>query len=305
MRYLEERDLRSMRELVSVVITTYERTVTLKRAIESVLNQTYDNIEIIVVDDNKRSMIREKVKEIVYSFERKNIRLICNIQNLGGALSRNVGIEAAKGEYIAFLDDDDEYVSEKLEKQIYCFSNSKIENLALVYCYCKEIGKNNKTILYHYDYRGNCLYQAMVDCIAATSQWCCRKSALVAVGMFSDVPCKQDSTVMLKLLINGYGIDRVPEYLSIYHSDGVIRISTGGHEKRIVGEEKLRSLCRMNYAEMSDKQIAEIEYSFSTRLAEHYYAVKDLKKFKIELYRLFKHPFRRKTLAVYKHILIK
>lgn len=266
------------------------------------LSQTYKDLQIIVVDDNKDYKIREEVKAIIKSYSDSRLELICNSNNLGGALSRNVGIIASKGRFIAFLDDDDEYLPEKIEKQYLMFREYEASNLALVYCYCIEIGyKKNK--YYHYDYIGDCYYAAMLDCIAATSQWMCRKEALMKVGLFSNVPCKQDSTVILKLLFNGYSVNRVPEYLSIYHSDGIVRISTQSHEKRIVGEEKLRELCRSEYWRINRRQIQEIEYSFCCRLIEHYYAIKNSEKFYECSKMLLKYPFRKRTMSAFYHVI--
>ena len=90
--------------LVSVIITTCKREPKmLKRAIDSVINQTYKKIEIIVVDDSPSDYeLREQVEELVLSYG--TIKYIKNSKNIGAALSRNVGIEASEGEFIAFLD---------------------------------------------------------------------------------------------------------------------------------------------------------------------------------------------------------
>ena len=127
-------------ELVSSIIPTYKRTDTLKRAIDSVLNQTYSNIEIIVVDDNVNfPEVRKKVVEIIESYNKNNISLVKNIRNLGGGLSRNEGIKIAKGEYIGFLDDDDEFFNTKIEKQYNLIKEKEKEGrkVGLIYCYTK------------------------------------------------------------------------------------------------------------------------------------------------------------------------
>lgn len=99
---------------VSVVIPTHNRPELIQRAIASVLAQTAQDFEIIVVDDG---MIHSAT-EIVSSFNDERIRYIQNEIPLGGGGSRNKGINEARGEYIAFLDDDDEWRSDKLELQI-------------------------------------------------------------------------------------------------------------------------------------------------------------------------------------------
>ncbi|MBW9145259.1 glycosyltransferase family 2 protein [Clostridium sp. CM027] len=261
-----------MEELISVVIATYKREKELERSIKCVLNQTYKNIEIIVVDDNGlNSLWQLQVQKLMEKYKNhNNIKYIINESNMGGSLTRNVAIENAKGAYIAFLDDDDEYYPTKLEKQINLFKESNNPKLALVYCYTDSYDENNKKLYeYRYDYRGNCLVDAMYDCIAATSQWLCRKECLLEVENFTDVPCKQDSTVIIKLLNKGYEVDRVPEVLLRYNEHSNIRISAGGI-KNIKGEKLLRDFCRSLYYKLESYQILQVEVSFSFRLSKLY-----------------------------------
>lgn len=100
-------------KLISVIITTYSRPKYLERALKSVLNQTYNFVEIIVVDDNgDNSIHRKDTEEIVDRYE--NVIYIKNKDNLGANKSRNIGVKNCKGNYIAFLDDDDEFLPQKL-----------------------------------------------------------------------------------------------------------------------------------------------------------------------------------------------
>jgi hypothetical protein len=99
---------------VSVVIPTCNRPELLKRAIRSVLAQTFQDFEIIVVDDG----MKVRAKDAALGFSDPRIRYIENETSLGGGGTRNRGIDEAKGEYIAFLDDDDEWLPEKLKKQV-------------------------------------------------------------------------------------------------------------------------------------------------------------------------------------------
>lgn len=262
-----------MKDLVSVIISTYKREYELERAIRSVLNQTYKNIEIIVVDDNgvgteKQIKVEQNIMKRYLKY--KNIKYIVNKKNIGGSLTRNKGIDEAKGNYISFLDDDDEYYPEKIQKQLELFKKSQKSNLALVYCYTDSYDENNKKLEeYKYNYTGNCLVDAMCMCIAATSQWMCKKSLIESVGNFTDVPSKQDSTVIIKLLDKGYEIDRVPDVLVRYNEHSNDRISTGG-PKNIKGEEILRDYCRSLYNKLSSYEIIRVEESFSYRLSKLY-----------------------------------
>lgn len=100
--------------LVSVVIPTYNRSKELQRAIKSVLNQTYQNFEILVVDDGSE----EDLKIVCDSFNDERIRFLRNEKHTNANVARNRGIKEAKGEYIAMLDSDDEYLPIHLERRI-------------------------------------------------------------------------------------------------------------------------------------------------------------------------------------------
>lgn len=294
-----------MDELVSIVIPTYGRAVELRRAVMSAVTQTYRNIEILLVDDNTDENISREVCRVVKEIGDNRIRIVKNDHNLGGALSRNRGIDAAQGRYIAFLDDDDEYLPRKIELQLKKFLESEDTRLALVYCYCDSVN-SAREILQHYknDLTGNCLFEAMKSCIAATTQWMCSKAALEDVGCFSDVPCKQDSTVIIKLLANGYTLDRVPEVLSLYHEEGISRISSGNPQKRIAGEETLRALCRRHYDKLDKKQQREVEYVFACVLIRYYHRVHDRGRFQEALGTIWKmHPIGKRSFNVYYSLL--
>lgn len=117
---------------ISVIIPTYGRPDNLNRAIRSVLNQTYCDWEIIVVDDNdpgnENRVLTEKVMRLYAHDER--IIYLKHEKNRNGAAARNTGIKAAKGDVISFLDDDDEYINTRFEK---CMQH-------LNYCESAEIG---------------------------------------------------------------------------------------------------------------------------------------------------------------------
>ncbi|MFS1511127.1 glycosyltransferase family 2 protein [Chengkuizengella sp. SCS-71B] len=107
------------RGLVSVIIPTYKRANMLLRAVDSVLNQTYKNIEVLVVNDNEPGDEHTNdLKEILLKYTDERLNYIEQKKHVNGAVARNVGIKLAKGEYIAFLDDDDYWKSEKIEKQV-------------------------------------------------------------------------------------------------------------------------------------------------------------------------------------------
>lgn len=114
---------------VSVIIPTYNRAETLTRAVESVLAQTLDDIELIVVDDCST----DRTAEVMSSFDEQWVRYVAHEENRGGSAARNTGIQAATGKYVSFLDDDDQYHPDKLERQVACLERRSEEWVA-VYC---------------------------------------------------------------------------------------------------------------------------------------------------------------------------
>mgnify|MGYP006437461733 CR=1 FL=1 len=118
--------MQNKNKLVSCIITTCKRGQLLSRAIESVLNQTYKNIEVIVIDDCPCEETRKIMNK--YLIQHHNIIYIQNENNLGPSGARNKGVFESKGEFIAFLDDDDEWLPEKIESQM------QFVNIANIVC---------------------------------------------------------------------------------------------------------------------------------------------------------------------------
>ena len=113
-------------DLISVIIPTYNRAHVIKRSVQSVLNQTYKNLELIIVDDGST----DNTKEIIDSINDKRIVYVKQ-ENQGASAARNKGIDLAKGKYIAFQDSDDVWHLDKLEKQINAL---KQNNADVVFC---------------------------------------------------------------------------------------------------------------------------------------------------------------------------
>ncbi|WP_263821276.1 glycosyltransferase family 2 protein [Salinibacter sp.] len=99
---------------ISVVIPTFNRQDVILRAVESALGQTHKNLEVIVVDDHSQ----DRTREVVESVGDNRVRYVLNRRSKGAQGARNTGVEIAKGEWIAFLDSDDWWHKEKLEKQV-------------------------------------------------------------------------------------------------------------------------------------------------------------------------------------------
>ncbi|WP_254279264.1 glycosyltransferase family A protein [Haloarcula marina] len=119
-----------MAPTVSVVLPTHDRAEFVERAIDSVLGQTYEDFECLVVDDCSS----DDTPSVVRSVEDSRVNLIRHETNRGASAARNTGIEAATGEFIAFLDDDDRWHPTKLEQQLDLLRTSA-ERVGLVYCW--------------------------------------------------------------------------------------------------------------------------------------------------------------------------
>lgn len=123
--------------LVTAIIPVYNREDTIIRCIESALSQTYDNIEIIVIDDGSTDGTIESI-QLNYSDE---ITLIEHAENKGGSAARNTGIDESKGEFIAFLDSDDVWEPEKIEHQVEILT-SKTEQYVGIYSDASFVSQN-------------------------------------------------------------------------------------------------------------------------------------------------------------------
>lgn len=124
----------SSKPLVSIIIPTHNGSMFIQRAVNSVLNQTYSPLELIVVDDNGRGN-EEQVnteRQLQHYIEEKKLRYLVHDEHQNGSAARNTGARVAMGEFLAFLDDDDEYPSERIRESVSRL-NELDDSYALVY----------------------------------------------------------------------------------------------------------------------------------------------------------------------------
>lgn len=198
---------------VSVIIPTYKRASMLTRAIESVLNQTYKNIEIIVIDDNNPdSQFRRETAEIMDVFkDNPKVRYIQHEKNKNGAAARNTGIINSTGEVITFLDDDDWYQEEKIMKQVnYLKNNNKYK---AVYCGWFRNGEAEIPKL-----KGNLSYELLSgELTIRTNTIMIWKKELESIdGWNEEFIRNQEAALLLKFFKSGYEIGVVEETLVYY-----------------------------------------------------------------------------------------
>lgn len=196
--------------LVSVIIPTYKRSDMLPRAIQSVLNQTYKNIQVVVVDDNDSdTTYRKKTESLMEQYVGDcRIKYIKHSKNSNGSVARNTGIKCSDGEIIAFLDDDDWYYPEKTEKQVTYLLNHPKHHA--VYCGWDRDGK----IVIPQE-EGNLSYNILSgDHIIYTNvimMW--KKDAIECGGWDETFWRHQEAAFLLRYFRKGGKIGIVPEVL--------------------------------------------------------------------------------------------
>lgn len=198
-------------ELVSIIMPAYNAEKYIADSINSVKDQTYRNWELIVINDCSSDKTVEIVEELASKDER--IHLINNKKNFGVALSRNRGIREATGKYIAFLDSDDLWISDKLEKQIAFMDYQGINFSFTNYQkFDSETGKRTKVM------RGPDVMSAD-DVLGDTSIGCL--TVVInqqAVGKFymPDMKHMEDNATWYEILKKGNKAYRIDEILALY-----------------------------------------------------------------------------------------
>lgn len=190
--------------LISCIVTTYKRPISvLKRALDSVINQTYQYTEIILVNDGPEDVVlTRKIQDLLKSYS-KSIHYVQLPENQGACAARNVGLREATGAYVAFLDDDDEWLPEKLEKQVRCMRE---KDVALVYCshyYVNKVGKTGfieEPLAREGIQKEEFLQLLRCNFIGSTSYPLMKTAAVKAVGGFTKgLASSQDHDLWLRI----------------------------------------------------------------------------------------------------------
>ena len=208
--------------LVSVIIPSYKRADTVSRAVDSVLNQSYKNIEVLVVDDNEPGdEYSAQLKKIVDGFHNDRVRLVTQSEHINGAKARNVGIIDSKGEYVAFLDDDDEWLPEKIKKQLaFMKEHENFKGCSVLY----NEYKGDNVVHSCPEYTADNLFQKIFrrEVAVFTSTVLLKRDCLIESGMF-DIRLKRHQDLqMLLRFTKCFEMGVVPEYLVKLHLDSGI-----------------------------------------------------------------------------------
>ncbi len=286
--------------LVSVVIPTYKRPGMLGRAIDSVLNQTYDNIEIIVVDDNDEdSEYRKETEEFMEKYtDVDKLVYMKHKENKGGGLARNTGIENSRGEYIAFLDDDDEFLPKKIELQVDAFLNSDVNNLGLVYCGI-EIRDENNNFKNHkgINAENQPLERHLIENIAPCPTIFTTKKLLDEINGFNDLNSGQEYDLILRILEKKKKVKYIDKYLVIVYEHGNERIT---NSKNFLNEiMRIYEQKKLFFKYVDDNIVEEIKYEHLRSLTEFYLSKGEKKKgFKLFIELLSVKKFKTRNLII-------
>jgi len=206
--------------LVSIIIPTYNRSSLLKRALLSVLNQSYENIELIIVDDASTDDTKRKVDAISDT----KIRYIRHENQMGAAVARNTGIKSSSGDFIAFQDSDDEWLVQKLEKQMAIFKDEG-KDVGVVFTSFLRVEDNQATYIpqKREHSSGNILEPLLNGNFIALPSFVTRRECLEKVGFFDEqLPRFQDWELFIRLA-KYYNFKHLDEPLLIaFHSDSSI-----------------------------------------------------------------------------------
>jgi len=196
-------------DLISIVIPYYKKKKYISESIQSVLNQSYQNFEIILVYDDKNITELDFIKDITKIDNR--INLIVNKSNLGAAISRNKGIQYAKGDFIAFLDADDLWKKNKLEKQINFMKKNKFDFCHTTY----EIIDDNYQIIKQRKARNFYEVDDLIkSCDIGLSTVILSKKIINLDIRFPELKTKEDFVFWLKILQLKIPIVSIDETLS-------------------------------------------------------------------------------------------
>ena len=198
---------------VSVIIPTYNRPELLTKSINSVISQTFGDFELIVIDDCSP----DNTPNVLGRFSDERMKVIRNSSNMGIAAVRNIGVRGSKGEYIAFLDDDDEWLPDKLEKQLTVMEKGP-GSTGCVYTGCMIIGADGSDAVRTSVpvYRNRVLKELLLENFITTSTLLLRKSCFDRAGLFDErFPYGEDYDMWIRVA-EDFEFDFSPEPLTKY-----------------------------------------------------------------------------------------
>ena len=227
------------KNLVSVIIATFNRSNILPRCLESVLSQTYQNLEIIIVDDGSSDNTNNVIKR--YKKKDNRIKYFRHNQNKGNASARNTAVKNSKGFYVAFIDDDDEWIDKnKIEKQVKIFKKKDDKNLGIVCSGIVRCKLNGKQKVEKLKAPRDIKYQVLKGGYIHNSTVLTKKSIIKKVGGFDLKVCRGvDSEFFRKLVvIYNYKVFFMKEITCKYYENSPNRMSINNNIEGSLGHIK-------------------------------------------------------------------
>lgn len=244
--------------LVSVIIPTYNRAEIIKDAINSVLNQTYQEFEILVVDDKSE----DQTEDVIRAFQDPRVKFLTNKRTKGAQGARNTGLYGAKGDWVAMLDSDDVWLPSKLEKQVKYVSNCNPDVVGLSAGNAKYDFDTNKVINYNIPAKRrygvhDLLYKNYLS--GFSTFFFRRESALMINGFDERFPAMQDIDFYISMA--GIGeVHSIPEVLVYVRTSNNDRITTNYSKKLIASKifnQKYNSLITKSF-QLKNKAISRL-----------------------------------------------
>ena len=265
--------------LVSVIIPTYKRSDKLGRAIDSVLEQSYDKVEVIVVDDNTNGDDYRKATSKLMEQYANNpmVHYIQHEKNMNGSAARNTGIVCSQGEYIAFLDDDDYFLNTKIEKSLQ-FLRSVDESYGGV---CTNYVKKNNSYIYKIGTGSgvyNDCYELMTKQVdfAAGSTLLCKRSAISEIGLFDVSFIRHQDWEFLIRFFRKYKLKIIGDIGVVICTDGFRNIPKTDILFQM--KEKLFSLFLLDIQKLGEVRCKEVFHAQWIELSECYLKEKSYSK---------------------------
>ena len=225
---------------VSIVIPTYNRAAMLPRAVNSVLTQTFTDLELLIVDDYSVDNTPDVAASLADADSR--IRTFRHSRNRGLAATRNTGIANAQGEYIAFLDDDDEYMPTKLEKQVQALDAAS-PDLGLAYAWCSIVGPTGDIVGERTPLAEGCVFREALArrlILGIGSSSMIRASVIEDIGWFDESLPRSEDLDFLCRLTRRYKICLTPEILVTLHR-GHPQMTSSTRENLILQRDHIKS----------------------------------------------------------------
>tara|TARA_B100000315_G_C14546587_1_gene573541 strand:+ start:308 stop:1222 length:915 start_codon:yes stop_codon:yes gene_type:complete len=242
---------------ISVIIPTYKRPILLKRAIKSVLNQNYSDFELLIINDDIQD--EKPVLNLIQYLNDSRIKFYNNTRKKGANGARNTGILASKGKYICFLDDDDEWLPEKLGKQLLKFRLLDHNTWGAVYC--GRFNWNNKKWFPSGNLlEGNLQYKILKHKISLNlgSTLMISRAAINDIGLFDEDLIRHQEIEFILRFFEKYKLGAVNQRLAKIYPHNIPHPNT--YEKaKLLYLEKIKSL--IDKQNLSDqKYIYAISY---------------------------------------------